>query len=177
MIEGIIKLARISPADLKELQELGKKTFYEAFAAENTAENMQYYLDTNFTDEKLTEEINNPDSAFYFAKLDDKPIGYLKINAGQAQTELPGNNSSLEIERIYVLQEFQGKKVGQILFDKAVEIAKEKNAEYIWLGVWEKNVRAIRFYEKNGFIPFSKHLFKLGDDEQTDIMMKLVLIK
>jgi diamine N-acetyltransferase len=177
MIDGIIKLAKISLANLKELQELGKKTFYESFAAENTAENMQYYLDTNFTGEKLTEEINNPYSAFYFAKLDDKPIGYLKINAGQAQTELPGNDSGLEIERIYVLREFQGKKVGQILFNKAVEIAKEKNAEYIWLGVWEKNVNAIRFYEKNGFIPFSKHLFKLGDDEQTDIMMKLVLIK
>jgi diamine N-acetyltransferase len=175
MIDGIIKLTKISPGDLKELQELGKTTFYESFAAENTAENMQYYLDTNFTDEKLSEEINNPDSAFYFAKLDNKPIGYLKINAGRAQTELPGNNSSLEIERIYVLREFQGKKVGQILFDKAVEIAKEKNAEYIWLGVWEKNLKAIRFYEKNGFVSFGTHLFKLGDDEQTDIMMKLVL--
>jgi diamine N-acetyltransferase len=174
MIEGIIKLTRISPADLKELQELGKKTFYESFAAENTAENMQYYLDTNFTDEKLSEEINNPDSEFYFAKVADKAVGYLKVNTGKAQTELHGNNS-LEIERIYVLQEFHGKKVGQILFDKAVEIAKEKNAEYIWLGVWEKNVKAIRFYEKNGFISFGTHLFKLGDDEQTDIMMKLVL--
>jgi diamine N-acetyltransferase len=88
---------------------------------------------------------------------------------------LQGNNNSLEIERIYVLQEFQGKKVGQMLFGKAVEIAKQKNADYIWLGVWEKNIKAIRFYEKNGFVPFGKHLFKLGDDEQTDIMMKLVL--
>jgi diamine N-acetyltransferase len=172
-----IKLTKISPADLKELQELGKKTFYESFAADNTAENMQYYLDTNFTDEKLSDEINNPESEFYFAKLHDKPIGYLKVNAGKAQTELQGNNSSLEIERIYVLKEFQGKKVGQILFDKALEIVKEKNADYIWLGVWEKNLKAIRFYEKNGFVQFDKHIFKLGDDEQTDIMMKLVLKK
>jgi ribosomal protein S18 acetylase RimI-like enzyme len=175
MIDDIIKLTRISPADLKELLELGKTTFYESFAADNTVENMQYYLDTNFTDEKLSEEINNPGSEFYFAKLDDKAIGYLKINSGPAQTELQDDVKALELERIYVLREFQGKKIGQILFDKAVEIAKEKNADYIWLGVWEKNVKAIRFYEKNGFVSFATHLFKLGDDEQTDIMMKLVL--
>ena len=172
-----IKLFKISLADLKELQELGKKTFYESFAADNTADNMQYYLDTNFTDEKLGEEINNPYSEFYFAKIDDEAIGYLKINSGTAQTELQDDDKALELERIYVLQEFQGKKIGQILFDKALEVAKEKNADYIWLGVWEKNLKAIRFYEKNGFVSFGTHLFKLGDDEQTDIIMRLILEK
>lgn len=177
MTEAKIRTVKISPADLKELLELSKKTFYETFAAENTAENMQHYLDTNFSTEKLSDEINNPCSEFYFAKIDDEIIGYLKINSGTAQTELPDDDKAMELERIYVLPEFQGKKAGQILFDKAVEIAKEKNAEYIWLGVWEKNLKAIRFYEKNGFAAFGTHLFKLGDDEQTDIMMKLALEK
>ncbi len=79
----------------------------------------------------------------------------------------------LEIERIYVLKEYHGKKVGQLLYENAIKIAKSKNAEYVWLGVWEKNPRAIRFYEKNGFVAFDKHIFKLGNDKQTDIMMKL----
>lgn len=177
MTDTNIRSVKISPDELKDLQELSKKTFYETFAPENTAANMQYYLDTNFSTEKLSEEINNPDSEFYFAKIDDKAIGYLKINSGNAQTELQNDDKALELERIYVSQEFQGKKIGQILFDKALEIAKEKNAEYIWLGVWEKNLKAIHFYKKNGFTAFGTHLFKLGDDEQTDIMMKLVLEK
>lgn len=81
----------------------------------------------------------------------------------------------MEIERIYVLKEFHGKKVGQILYEKAIELAKGIDADFIWLGVWEENPRAIRFYEKNGFSAFDKHIFQLGNDEQTDIMMKLEL--
>jgi ribosomal protein S18 acetylase RimI-like enzyme len=104
-----------------------------------------------------------------------KTIGYLKLNFGAAQTELK-NEQSLEIERIYVLKEFHGKNIGQLLYDKAIQIAKEKNVNYVWLGVWEENLRAINFYKKNGYVAFDKHIFKLGDDEQTDIMMKLELV-
>lgn len=74
-----------------------------------------------------------------------------------------------------MLKEFHGKKVGQILYEKALKLAQEINADFVWLGVWEQNSRAIRFYEKNGFMAFDKHIFKLGNDEQTDIMMKLTL--
>ena len=81
--------------------------------------------------------------------------------------------NSLEIERIYVLESFQGKKIGQILFNKAVEITKNLNLHTIWLGVWEKNISAINFYLKNGFEKFDQHIFRLGDDEQIDYMMRL----
>jgi len=81
----------------------------------------------------------------------------------------------MEIERIYVLKDFHGKNIGQLLFEKAIELATQKNANYIWLGVWEENPRAINFYKKNGFVEFDKHIFVLGDDEQTDIMMRLEL--
>jgi ribosomal protein S18 acetylase RimI-like enzyme len=91
---------------------------------------------------------------------------------GASQTEL-NDNSALEIERIYVTQAYQGKKVGQQLYEKAIQVAKEKGVEYIWLGVWEENHKAIQFYTKNGFTAFDKHIFTLGDEEQTDIMMKL----
>ena len=160
--------------DLSVLQQIGRETFYESFSSVNTEENMTQYLAETYSLEKLTDELNNPNSSFYFAVINDKVIGYLKINFGDSQTELKQEHA-LEIERIYVLKEFHGKKIGQLLFEKAMEIAHEKNADYVWLGVWEENPRAIRFYTKNGFVAFDKHIFKLGDDEQTDIMMKLQL--
>ena len=135
---------------------------------------MVKYLDKKFSVEQLTLEFNNNESEFYFAKISNKVVGYLKLNCGDAQTEIK-DNKAIEIERIYVLKEYFGKKVGQVLYDKALNIANSKNAKYIWLGVWEENPRAIRFYKKNGFVEFDKHVFVLGDDEQTDIMMKLEL--
>jgi len=101
-------------------------------------------------------------------------IGYLKLNKGGSQTELK-DNDALEIERIYVLKEFHGKKVGQLLFDKAIEVAKAQDVAYVWLGVWENNKRALQLYSKNGFVEFDQHIFVLGDEAQTDIMMKLEL--
>ncbi|WP_234648883.1 GNAT family N-acetyltransferase [Dyadobacter sp. CY356] len=170
-----IELVKITPSDLEELQKLGKQTFLETFAPFNSEEDIQHYLQTGFTDMKLLEEIANPGSAFYFAKLNNSPIGYLKLNFGNAQTELK-DSEALEIERIYVLKEFQGQKAGQFLFTEALKIARNHGLKYIWLGVWEKNEKAIKFYEKNGFVAFDKHSFVLGSDIQTDVMMKLSLI-
>lgn len=171
-----IEVYRIGLNEISQLQEIGRQTFYETFAESNSEENMQNYLSEGFTIEKLTDEINNPNSKFYFATIENQIIGYLKVNFGAAQTELQ-DDKTLEIERIYVVKEFHGKSVGQILYDKAIEIAKQKKVSYVWLGVWEENPRAISFYTKNGFIAFDKHIFKLGDEEQTDIMMKLKIKK
>jgi ribosomal protein S18 acetylase RimI-like enzyme len=169
-----IEIREATLNDIKLLQDIGKKTFFETFSESNSEENMKKYLEDGFSIEKLTEELNNRHSEFYFAVMDEKVLGYLKLNFGASQTELKDTNS-LEIERIYVLQEYHGKKVGQVLYEKAMQVAYEKEAIYVWLGVWEKNPRAIRFYEKNGFVEFDKHIFKLGDDKQTDIMMKKFL--
>jgi diamine N-acetyltransferase len=169
-----IETKKVTLNEITELQRIGRQTFFETFAAGNTEENMKKYLEEGFSLEKLTSELNDQNCAFYFALTDNTTIGYLKLNFGQSQTELK-DNRALEIERIYVLKEFHGKKVGQILYEKAIQIAKQTNAAYVWLGVWEENPRAINFYKKNGFVEFDKHIFKLGDDEQTDIMMKLQL--
>jgi ribosomal protein S18 acetylase RimI-like enzyme len=158
-------------SDLKELQTLSRKAFFETLSSGNTEENMHEYLDMEFAEEKIKRELSNPDSEFYLAKENHAPIGYLKINFGKAQTELK-EAKGMEVERIYVLKELHGKNVGQLLFDKVLEIAKAKNMDYLWLGVWEKNPRAIRFYEKNGFVQFGTHIFKVGADEQTDVMMR-----
>ena len=172
-MENIIT-RRITLNDLEKLQEIGRKTFEETFSESNSEVNMNNYLEDSFSKEKLTAELQNKNSEFYFAILEDEVIGYLKINFGESQTELKDKNA-LEIQRIYVAKEFHGKSVGQILYDKAIEIAKQKASEYVWLGVWEENLRAISFYKKNGFVAFDKHVFRLGDDEQTDIMMKMKL--
>ncbi|MCP9757215.1 GNAT family N-acetyltransferase [Lacihabitans sp. CCS-44] len=169
-----IEIKKVQTADLKQLQEIGRQTFSETFSAGNTEENMQNYLEEGFSEEKLSKELNDPNAEFYFATQKNVVIGYLKLNFGASQTELK-DESALEIERIYVLKDFHGKSVGQVLYNQAIDIAKQKKANYVWLGVWEENPRAISFYKKNGFVEFDKHIFKLGDDEQTDIMMKLML--
>jgi ribosomal protein S18 acetylase RimI-like enzyme len=167
-----ITIQKIGLAEIEQLQIIAQQTFFETFSAGNTVENMQKYLAEGFTIEKLTAELINPNAVFYFAQLDHQVIGYLKLNFGAAQTVLK-DEKALEIERIYVLQEFHGKKVGQILLDTALDMAQKISADYLWLGVWEENPRAIHFYQKNGFVAFDKHIFILGDDEQTDIMMRL----
>ena len=166
-----IQIVEVALKDLGLLQEIAKRTFYDSFAAMNTAENMQIYTDEYLTDEKLKAEILNPDSRFFFADNGNAPVGYIKINRGSAQTVLP-NDEAFEIERIYVDQPFKGGGIGKVLISKAVELATASRATYLWLGVWENNAPAIRFYEKNGFKQFSKHIFKLGNDEQTDLLLK-----
>jgi ribosomal protein S18 acetylase RimI-like enzyme len=169
-----LKIRKMSVLNVAVLREIGVQTFVETFASYNTPENMQNYIDSSFSIEHLKKELNEPNSEFYVAMINDEVCGYLKINFAAAQTEINDKNS-LEIERIYVLTQFQGKQIGQALFQKAKEVAHKANANYIWLGVWEKNTNALNFYKKNGFVEFDKHIFKLGDDLQTDILMRLNL--
>jgi ribosomal protein S18 acetylase RimI-like enzyme len=147
--------------DLEFLQTIGRQTFSETFAAFNSAEDLAQYLEQSFATDKLSQELTNTDSSFYFAEENGHVVGYLKINVGQAQTEL-NDEHALEIERIYVLKQYHGKKVGQLLYEKAIQIALEMKKQYVWLGVWEENHRALQFYKKNGFVEFDKHIFKLG---------------
>lgn len=174
MMDLNFKIVQINNSHIDALQQIGRQTFDETFSESNSAENMAKYLEEAYSYEKLSTELNDPNSFFYFAMLDQIVVGYLKLNKGESQTELK-HNKALEIERIYVLKDFHGKKVGQLLFDKAIQVAKEQDAAYVWLGVWENNKRAIRFYSKNGFIEFDQHIFVLGNEAQRDIMMKLQL--
>lgn len=169
-----LKIRKATSADTEMLLAIGKQTFFEKFTENNSEENMLKYALEAYTFEKIASEVNNPNSQFYLATLNSQTVGYLKINFGIAQTELQ-DSQALELERIYVLKEFQGKKIGQQLFDKTLEIAKQAKLNYVWLGVWEENSTAIKFYEKNRLKAFSKHVFMLGNDAQTDIMMKIEL--
>ena len=170
----MVNIVPIAENQVDELIEIGKKTFTETFTPHNKAENLNIYLTNSFTVEKLTKELLNKDSKFYFAEVDGQIAGYLKVNFREAQTELQ-DPWAIEVERIYVLQSFQGKKVGQALMETAFQEAKKNQCQYLWLGVWEKNEKALAFYIKNGFEVFGNHVFQFGDEPQNDLMMKLKL--
>ncbi|MFM1999079.1 MAG: hypothetical protein RL204_1026 [Bacteroidota bacterium] len=167
-----IEIKKVYLSQIAELRDISVRTFFETFSEQNSASDMQKYLDNSLSLKKLSDELEDENSEFYFAIHENEVIGYLKVNYGDAQTELK-KESSLEIERIYVLKEFHGKAVGQLMYERALKIANQREVDYVWLGVWEKNPRAIAFYKKNGFVEFDKHIFRLGEDDQTDIMMRL----
>lgn len=135
---------------------------------------MRLYNEEAFSMDQLLRELNNPESFFYFAMTNSGVVGYMKLNIGSAQGDLK-EEKGLELARIYVKKAFQEQNIGKKMLDKTIEIARKKKAGFVWLGVWEKNHGAARFYERNGFHKFSTHYFMLGTDRQTDILMKLML--
>lgn len=170
-----IKIKKVSVADLDVLIEVSRTTFYETFHNTNTKENLDKYLNESFNTDKLTGELLNPLSEFFFAIVAEQIVGYLKVNRGDAQTEFK-DPAALEIERVYVLREYLGKSIGQALLDYSLNLAAQFQCSYAWLGVWENNHRAIRFYQRNGFVVFDRHIFPVGDDPQIDLLMKRAVI-
>ncbi len=164
-----IKKVDIAEADI--LLSFSKKTFYEFWAPLNDPADMEAYSSVAFTPQKILSELSNPNSDFYFALIDNELAGYLKLNFNDAQTEFQDINA-MEVERIYVSGNHHGKKIGKQLLNFALDIAASKGFNYVWLGVWEHNYHALGFYEHNGFKVFSSHEFLLGDDRQTDLLMK-----
>ena len=157
--------------DIPRLRQMAEITYRATFGPVNTQKDMDDYINTAFSAQKLESEILNPASAFYLGLEVQQPVGYIKLNLAPAQTEI-NDEDCMELERIYVLPEQQGYGYGQQLLQKAIDMAEEQQKAYIWLGVWEKNEKAIGFYQKNGFYRFGQHLFCLGQDAQTDYLMR-----
>ncbi|WP_430748909.1 GNAT family N-acetyltransferase [Candidatus Enterococcus moelleringii] len=169
-----IQIIPIEASQAEILLDLGLRTFNDTFSPQNTPENMEAYVSEAFQLDKMAAELANPDSNFFFIYTDDQLAGYLKVNVNDAQTEDIAENA-LEIERIYVDVAFKGQGLGKALMEKALEVAKEKGRTTVWLGVWEKNLPAIGFYQKQGFEKVSQHSFWMGDDEQTDFILAKTL--
>ncbi|MGE5397996.1 MAG: GNAT family N-acetyltransferase [Chitinophagales bacterium] len=157
--------------DIHTLRDFSYRTYNETFAHMNTPSNIQAYLEQSFNITKLNDELSDSNSLFYFLYADGELAGYLKLNESPAQTDI-NDIQSLEIERIYVSIEFQGKGLGDVLMNKAIDIANMRKKLYVWLGVWEKNDKAIMFYKKNGFYEVGIHSFFMGEEEQTDFLMR-----
>jgi ribosomal protein S18 acetylase RimI-like enzyme len=171
MVNANIRFRTCEAADLDTLRTIAYRTYDEAFRHMNTPANMDAYLDATFARAKLEEELRNPASTFLFMYSDEKLAGYLKLNEGGAQTDL-GDPDGLEVERIYVLRDFQGLGMGRALIEKALELARRKKKSHVWLGVWEKNENAIAFYKRMGFRKTGTHPFVMGTDRQTDHVMR-----
>lgn len=166
-----VTIRRATPDDAQLLAELGARTFQDTFAHENTDENMAAYVASAFNVPQQIAELTDPAAMFLLAEVDDVIAGYAKLHAG-APAEGVEDSKPIELVRLYALQEWIGRGVGQALIRACLDAARSGSYKTIWLGVWERNVRARTFYEKWGFRAIGEHVFQLGSDPQRDIVME-----
>lgn len=171
-----LRLQKCEIQELDFLVDLSRKTFVDAFKEDNNPEDFENYLDFAFNPDRIADEVLDADSDFYFTYLNKEIVGYFKLNQLQAQTDIK-DRDSLELERIYVLNEFQGKQIGKWMLDQVKVLAKNKKKTFVWLGVWEHNVKAIAFYQLYGFEKFGTHPYYIGKDKQTDWLMRCNIAK
>lgn len=165
-----IKIVPVELKDLSKLQAISRETFAKTFDEGTAEDDMKKFLDEAYSSEKLTKELNNPNSKFWFITVDDQVAGYLKLNVENAQTEHLAENA-LEVERIYLSDRFQHMGLGLKLMQFAEEKARKLNKDAMWLGVWEHNENAKHFYARYGYKRVSEHTFVVGDDKQTDYLL------
>ncbi len=153
------------------IADLSQQTFYDTFAADNTKEDMDLFLNKQFTKGRLMLEVGAQGNTFLLAYYGEEVAGYAKLREDKSPKSL-GTKNALEIARLYAVHSMIGKGIGKALMQACIDTAKQKGKEVIWLGVWERNVRAISFYEKWGFEKFDEWDFLLGNDVQRDWLMK-----
>ncbi|NNF20022.1 MAG: GNAT family N-acetyltransferase [Flavobacteriaceae bacterium] len=163
--------SKCTPDQLELLSSMSRETFREAFEAQNKPQDFITYLDKAFSMETLGKELEQAGSSFYFIYREDELVAYMKLNTGKAQTDLR-EAKGMELERIYVLKDYQGLGIGAAVLSHVKQLAREAGKEYLWLGVWEENKDAIRFYEKHGFVKSGMHPYYIGNDRQMDWVMK-----
>lgn len=169
MNEIIIRPATAQDAEL--IAAISRETFYDSFSSYNTKTNMDKFMNEQFSYEMLVSEVGSPGNIFLMAYIHGEIAGYAKMRDGKGDSPITGE-SSIELCRIYVVTKMIRTGVGKSLMEACVDIAIEMKKRTIWLGVWEHNKRAIDFYTRGGFERFGDHLFMLGDDAQTDWLMR-----
>ena len=164
-------IRKVEIADVEVLAKIAKQTFRETFAHDNTEEQLQEYFEEAYNLRVLSTELEDPGSETYFIMHEEEIAGFLKVNWGNAQTERELENA-FEIQRLYVLQTYQGFGLGKQLFEFALEHAEKNGFSWAWLGVWEHNTKAQVFYYRYGFEKFSQHRFMVGQKVDTDWLLK-----
>src|SRR5690606_14799247 len=170
MNEGI-SVRTCNAKDVDALVALAIKTFRDTFDEYNDPDDMIRYINKTFTRKNIEQEMQVPGTTFFLATDGKKAVGYAKVRSERRPEELD-DATALELERLYVHRDYIGKRVGHMLLQTCLSHMRKRGARSAWLGVWENNSRAIAFYEKNGFNKFGEHIFMLGDDAQTDWLMK-----
>ncbi|UOG74329.1 GNAT family N-acetyltransferase [Hymenobacter tibetensis] len=170
----LISIARRTAAVATQLADLGRQTFQDTFAADNRPEDMAAYIAANFSAEKQLAELEDTDTVFLLARMQQELVGYAKLHfnstRGVEANKTP--DARVEIERLYVRQDWIGTGLGATLMRRAIEEARKNACRSVVLGVWEKNTRAIEFYQRFGFKVIGQHEFVLGTDVQTDLLMR-----
>ena len=168
-----IEIRQATQDDAKLLTDLAYTTFWDAFAhhPKNAPDDLNHYMRQAFNLDQITEELADPSSIFLIAEIDGKAAGYSKLILNSTEEGITAERP-IELSRLYSHQEYLGRGVGQALMDASFERAKAEGSDVMWLGVWEYNPRAQRFYEKNGFRVVGSHVFQLGSDPQTDVLMQ-----
>lgn len=155
---------------------LSHQTFTDSFAADNTPEDMAYFLEHQFNAAQLEEQLSLPLNYFFITWDAGEPLAYMRlVEHPDGHPDYYPGIRSLEIVRFYAVQKAIGKGIAPLQMDFALSFARDRGIEHVWLGVWEKNYRAIRFYEKHGFTAVGTHSFLLGHDLQTDLIMGRIL--
>ncbi len=168
---GAVRIGIAGPGHAELIADLARRTFYDAFAAQNTAENMRIFQEEQFTRQMQIAEVGAPGRTFFLAWVNGKPVGFASMRESPPPRAL-GAVSAIEIVQLYSEQKTIGKGVGKALMAACLEFARQKGKDWVWLGVWEHNPRAIAFYSKWGFERFGEHIFLVGLDAQTDWWMK-----
>ncbi len=171
-----ITIREASINDAKALTDLAYSTFWDAFAhhPKNAPDDLNHYMRQAFSLEQTTIELGEERSVFLIAELKGEAAGYAKIIVDSVETGIIAERP-IELNRLYSHQQFLGKGIGQALMDACFERGRQGGHDVMWLGVWEYNPRARRFYEKNGFRVVGSHVFQLGEDPQTDLLMQTEL--
>jgi ribosomal protein S18 acetylase RimI-like enzyme len=169
-VTAAFSVRRAKPEDSLLLSRLGAETFLHSFGPDNTPEDIQLYLQKSFSPEIQARELAERTSVFLIAELASEPVGYARLLESHPPPGVAGSRP-IEIVRIYASPEWIGRRVGATLMQACLHEATMRQCDTIWLGVWERNQRAIAFYGKWGFAPVGSHAFLLGTDLQTDVLM------
>ena len=172
MDHTVIDVVQATASDAALLAELGARTFRDTFAADNTDADMDIYLATAFTPEVQARELSDEGSLFLIARVDGVPAGYTRLRFDDAPACV-GGVRPMELARFYADLPWIGHGVGQALMEAAFAVASSRGCDVVWLDVWERNPRAIRFYAKWGFKVIGEQKFLLGTDVQNDLLMSL----
>lgn len=169
----VVRLAGVNDAAL--LAELGERTFSETFAADNRSDDMAAYLAGAFSPSIQRAELAAQEATFFVAEIEGRAAGYAKVYANSVPACVTGERP-IELARLYAAREWLGRSVGAALMDRCISEACATGHDTLWLGVWERNLRAQAFYRKRGFRVVGEQVFQLGSDEQIDLVMALTLV-